>query len=127
MKTRSRNMNLTEGTIWKQIVLFAFPLMCSNLFQQLYNTADTMVVGRFVGSTALAAVGSTGSPFGGFLYWYGYRFRRRDLAVLRCEGLRQSAQECAYGTGAGHRIWYCAGHFRRGAFPCFAAVDGDAR
>jgi len=64
MKTRSRNMNLTEGTIWKQIVLFAFPLMCSNLFQQLYNTADTMVVGRFVGSTALAAVGSTGSVTG---------------------------------------------------------------
>lgn len=64
MKTKARNMNLTEGTIWKQIVLFAFPLMCSNLFQQLYNTADTMVVGRFVGSTALAAVGSTGSVTG---------------------------------------------------------------
>ena len=64
MGVKAKNMNLTEGTIWKQIVLFAFPLMCSNLFQQLYNTADTMVVGRFVGSTALAAVGSTGSVTG---------------------------------------------------------------
>ena len=45
MGVKAKNMNLTEGTIWKQIVLFAFPLMCSNLFQQLYNTADTMVVG----------------------------------------------------------------------------------
>ena len=64
MGAKAKNMNLTEGTIWKQIVLFAFPLMCSNLFQQLYNTADSMVVGRFVGSTALAAVGSTGSVTG---------------------------------------------------------------
>ena len=48
MGAKAKNMNLTEGTIWKQIVLFAFPLMCSNLFQQLYNTADSMVVGRFV-------------------------------------------------------------------------------
>lgn len=64
MRARAKNMDLTQGTIWKQIVLFALPLMCSNLFQQLYNTADTMVVGQFVGSTALAAVGSTGSVTG---------------------------------------------------------------
>ena len=64
MAARSRVANLTEGTIWKELVLFALPLMASNLFQQLYNTADSLVVGRFVGSTALAAVGSTGSITG---------------------------------------------------------------
>lgn len=64
MARRERVTNLTEGTIWKQLVLFALPLMASNLFQQLYNTADSLVVGRFVGSTALAAVGSTGSLTG---------------------------------------------------------------
>ena len=94
MSAKAKNMDLTEGIIWKQLVLFAFPLMCSNLFQQLDNTADTMVVGRFVGSTALAAVGSTGSVTGllvGFFHWHGYRFRRGDLSVLRCEGLREFA------------------------------------
>ena len=54
-------VNLTQGIIWKQILLFALPIMGSNLFQQLYNTVDSLVVGRFVSHTALAAVGSAGS------------------------------------------------------------------
>lgn len=51
---------MTKGVIWKQILAFAFPLMIGNLFQQLYNTVDSIVVGNFVGKEALAAVGSTG-------------------------------------------------------------------
>ena len=51
--------NLTEGVIWKKIVLFAIPIMLSNLLQQLYNACDSAVVGNFAGSEALAAVGST--------------------------------------------------------------------
>lgn len=50
---------MTSGPIAKQIILFAFPLMAGNLFQMLYNTADTIVVGNFVGKEALAAVGGT--------------------------------------------------------------------
>ncbi|MDU4479954.1 MATE family efflux transporter [Clostridium sp.] len=53
--------NLTEGVIWKKIVLFAIPIMLSNLLQQLYNACDSAVVGNFAGSEALAAVGSTGA------------------------------------------------------------------
>ncbi len=53
--------NLTEGIIWKKIVLFAIPIMLSNLLQQLYNACDSAVVGNFAGSEALAAVGSTGA------------------------------------------------------------------
>lgn len=52
---------ITEGVIWKQLLIFFFPIMLGTLFQQLYNTADAVVVGRFVGTKALAAVGgSTG-------------------------------------------------------------------
>ena len=50
---------MTEGNIAKQLILFALPLLVGNLFQQLYNTVDSIVVGNYVSKTALAAVGST--------------------------------------------------------------------
>ena len=56
-KTTVRDM--TEGSIVKQVTLFALPLMLGNIFQMLYNTVDSIVVGNFVGTQALAAVGST--------------------------------------------------------------------
>ena len=52
-------VDTTQGVIWKQLLAFFFPLLLGTFFQQLYNTVDTVVVGRFVGTTALAAVGST--------------------------------------------------------------------
>jgi len=52
---------MTEGSIWKRIITFAVPLFWGNLFQQLYNTADSLIVGNFLGSTALAAVSSSGN------------------------------------------------------------------
>lgn len=59
----SQNKNLlTEGSIWKKLMGFAFPLFLGNLFQQLYNTADSLIVGNFLGSDALAAVSSSGQP-----------------------------------------------------------------
>ena len=51
---------ITEGNIWKQILVFFFPIMLGTFFQQMYNTVDTIIVGRFVGTEALAAVGTTG-------------------------------------------------------------------
>jgi len=54
-------MDMTTGPIVKLLVLFALPLLLGNLFQQLYNTVDSLVVGNFVGTEALAAVGSTTS------------------------------------------------------------------
>ena len=50
---------MTEGSIGKQLIGFAFPLLLGNLFQQLYNTVDAVIVGKFVGSEALAAVNSS--------------------------------------------------------------------
>ena len=52
---------MTEGSIWKKIVLFALPIMWGNLFQQLYNIVDSLIVGNFLGKDALAAVSSSGS------------------------------------------------------------------
>ena len=53
--------DITQGVIWKHLLAFFFPLWFGTFFQQLYNTVDTLVVGRFVGKVALAAVGSTGA------------------------------------------------------------------
>lgn len=52
------NQDLTTGNTTKKMLLFAFPLMIGNLLQQLYNIADTIIVGKFLGSSAIAAVGS---------------------------------------------------------------------
>lgn len=52
---------MTKGPIWKKIIAFAIPLFLGNLFQQLYNTADSLIVGNFLGSSALAAVSSSGN------------------------------------------------------------------
>ena len=59
----SQSVNrITEGVIWKQLLTFFFPILLGTFFQQLYNTVDTVIVGRFVGTQALAAVGSTAAP-----------------------------------------------------------------
>ena len=60
-KTTDRN-EITEGVIWKQLLLFFFPILFGTFFQQLYNAADAMILGRFVGKEALSAAGgSTGT------------------------------------------------------------------
>ena len=59
-KEKSKNRGLmTEGVIWKEILLFSIPLLLGNLFQQLYNAVDSVVVGNYIGAQALAAVGSS--------------------------------------------------------------------
>lgn len=50
--------DMTEGTPWKRIVEFAIPMLIGNIAQQFYNTADSIIVGRYIGDNALAAVGS---------------------------------------------------------------------
>lgn len=53
--------DMTKGSPLKIFILFSIPLLIGNIFQQLYSMVDTIIVGRFVGVDALAAVGSTGS------------------------------------------------------------------
>jgi Na+-driven multidrug efflux pump len=52
--------DMTEGTPWKRIVEFSIPLLIGNIAQQFYNTADSIIVGKYIGDNALAAVGSAG-------------------------------------------------------------------
>ena len=59
MKRIGATRDMTEGSIARQLLLFALPLMAGNIFQMLYNTVDSIVVGQYVGKEALAAVNST--------------------------------------------------------------------
>lgn len=56
-----KSMDLTTGPVFRKLVVFVLPILLSNLLQQLYNSADTMIAGQFAGKTAIAAVGSTAS------------------------------------------------------------------
>ena len=61
VKENVKKNNMTEGVIWRSILLFSLPLIAGNIMQQLYNTADSFIVGQFVGDTALASVGMSGT------------------------------------------------------------------
>ena len=61
MRDTSRMVDMTNGSIWRHMVKFAVPVLLGNLFQQFYNTFDSIVVGRFAGKDALAAVASSGN------------------------------------------------------------------
>ena len=90
MDKKEKINQITEGVIWKQLLLFFFPIVFGTFFQQIYNTADTIVVGRFVGKEALAAVGGFCQPdrqpdrriFRGTFLWCCCC----DFAVLRSKG-----------------------------------------
>lgn len=58
---------ITDGVIWKQLLIFFFPIMVGTLFQQLYNTVDAIIVGRFVGKQALASVGGSAAVLTNFV------------------------------------------------------------
>lgn len=60
-RRKTKQVIMTEGVIWKQLIAFSIPLLIGNIFQQLYNTVDSIVVGNYIGSEALAAVGSSNS------------------------------------------------------------------
>ena len=60
-ESSAKRIDMTKGPIWKCLVSFAIPVFIGHLFQQLYNTADSIIVGNFVGKEALAAVASSGN------------------------------------------------------------------
>lgn len=57
----NQTVDMTRGNITRLLIRFAIPMLIGNLFQQAYNLGDSMIVGRFLGADALAAVGATGS------------------------------------------------------------------
>lgn len=60
-ETNVQDNQIVNGVIWKQILIFFFPIAIGTIFQQIYNMADTIIVGRFIGTEALASVGGTAS------------------------------------------------------------------
>ena len=59
----NRNVDLMNGPIFRSLLVFMLPILVSCLFQQLYNTVDTMIVGNVLGDTALAAIGACGAIY----------------------------------------------------------------
>ena len=74
MRRMKAEVDITEGVIWKQLLTFFFPILLGTFFQQLYNIADAIIVGKFVSTEALAAVGgATGTLINlivGFLWGF---------------------------------------------------------
>ena len=56
-----KNINMLNGSIWRQLIIFSTPVLLGELFQQLYNTVDLIFLGNYVSSDAMAAVGATSS------------------------------------------------------------------
>ncbi len=90
----AKTINMTSGSPAKHILRFAVPLLMGNLFQQFYNMVDTVIIGRYLGTTALASVGSTGSICfmiiglclgicAGFGIPISQRFGARDYSEMR--------------------------------------------
>ncbi|MBQ7335984.1 MAG: MATE family efflux transporter [Clostridia bacterium] len=69
--TARRDVDMTQGSIWRHLLVFAFPLLLGNIFQQLYNMVDTWVVGNYVSNEAFSAVGSVGSIINMLIGFFG--------------------------------------------------------
>lgn len=87
-----KNIDLTKGNIWKSILIFAVPIFISNIFQQFYNTMDTLIVGNYLGDASLAAIGAAGAIYEllvGFSMGVGNGF---SLVVARSFGAKDEEQ-----------------------------------
>ena len=88
MTGRNANNRMTEGPIASQLIRFALPLFIGNLFQQLYNTADALIVGNLIGSAALAAVSATGTLVFLLVSFFGGIAAGAGVVVSRYFGAR---------------------------------------
>lgn len=88
MVLRSSSSSLTEGSIWKSMLLFALPVFLGNVFQQLYNTFDSWVVGNYLGDNALAAVSSSGSLIFMMIGFFNGVAMGAGVIIARCYGAK---------------------------------------
>lgn len=82
-------LNMTKGKPLPVILMFTVPLIIGNVFQQLYNMVDTIIVGRYVGADALAAVGSTGTIMVSYYRFFTgnhFRFFGPRVSEIRRDG-----------------------------------------
>lgn len=97
MESKNR---MTEGPIGQKIIRFALPLFLGNLFQQLYNTADTLIVGNLLGNNALAAVSSCGSLIFLLISFFGGLAAGAGVVIARYYGARdrENLQDAVHTT-----------------------------
>ncbi|MEG1043162.1 MAG: MATE family efflux transporter [Oscillospiraceae bacterium] len=86
---KSETLLMTEGSISKKIIKFALPIFWGNLFQQLYNVVDSLVVGNYVGRDALAAISSTGSLIFLLVGLFGGIFSGAGVVISRYYGANE--------------------------------------
>ena len=99
IKTKAKNLDMTQGEPARLLVLFAIPMLIGSVFQQMYNMTDTVVVGRFVSVEALAAIGATGST--------------TSLLMMLGQGLTNAVSVViaqAEGAGRQERLKRCVAH-----------------
>ena len=89
---KKKDTDMTEGVIWKQLLWFALPLMVGNVFQQFYNTVDSIVVGNFVGKEALAAVGSVGSIINSVIGFFGGLATGASVVIAQSYGAKNDGK-----------------------------------
>lgn len=90
---------ITEGGILRPLLAFFFPILLGTFFQQLYNTADAVVVGNYVGTVALAAVGgSTGTLIGLFVNLFVGVASGSTVIIAQCYGAGTSAASARRST-----------------------------
>ena len=87
---KAKNIDMTEGTVWRQILLFAGPVFLGNLFQQFYNTVDSIIVGNFLGSNALAAVSSSGNLLNMVIGFFNGVAMGAGIVIARYFGARDT-------------------------------------
>lgn len=101
MAQTSRSADLTSGPMLQKIILFSIPLAASSILQLLFNAADVVVVGRFAGSTALAAVGSNGSLINLLVNLFVGLSLGANVVAARCFGAKDDHGVTGHGTDLG--------------------------
>ena len=85
----NKQHSLTQGSIWKCMLLFALPVFLGNLFQQFYNAFDSWCVGNYIGEDALAAVGSSGSLIFMMVSFFNGMSMGAGVVIARLFGARE--------------------------------------
>lgn len=88
MASKKNSVDMTQGPIWKHLLAFAVPMLIGQIFQQLYNTVDSVVVGQFVGKEALAAVGATGNIINALIGFFSGLAMGAGVVISQCFGAK---------------------------------------
>ena len=127
MKIKQKNtIDMTHGTLWNKLLIFALPLAASSILQQLFNSVDTAVVGRFASSHALAAVGSNSSLIALMINLFIGISLGSNVIISRYIG-QKAEEHVKRGNSHRHRCRFMQWHFRActGAVHCQTGTDTD--